>query len=128
MKRSAMILAGLLLAACGGSSRAGEPGRDDNGGVRAGPVGPGHHCSDNCGHFVHRQILYHLENHVHGGDCGHHKIGGTWYYVKPEGGDACRHNSYCGHYVHRGSWYRVESHQHGNGCGHLYRDGVWYLE
>lgn len=125
--RSMGVCLWLLVAACGGGSRAGEPGVDASGGVRSTP-GPGHFCSDNCGHFMHRGLLYHIDNHTHGSDCGHHKINGIWYYAKPVSGSGCKHTSYCGHYKYQGSWYYVADHVHSNGCGHLYRNGEWFLE
>ncbi len=126
--RFVAIAAAAVLAACGGGSRAGEPGVDKGGGVYTKSVAPGHMCGVNCGHFWHNEQLYFLDGHVHGGDCGHHKIGGRWTYAKPISGSGCRHDSNCGHYRYHGRWYHVARHIHGSGCGHLYRDGEWRLE
>jgi hypothetical protein len=121
-----LMVVGLALAGCAGGGRAGEPGVETNGGARC--VAPQHICSDNCGHFMHNNQWYYLANHVHGGECGHHKIKGVWTYAKPVSGSSCRHDAYCGHYKYHGSWYYVAAHTHGDRCGHLYRNGEWFLD
>jgi glucan-binding YG repeat protein len=107
------------------SGRAGEPGTSDGGKPSVKPM---HGCDNACGHFMHNGSYYHIPNHVHGSNCGHHKINGVWHYAKPISGSGCKHSSYCGHYKYRGSWFYLADHTHGQGCGHYYREGEWKLE
>ena len=38
----------------------------------------GHACHAHCGHYHHGGKVYHMDNHVHGHNCGHTLQGGIW--------------------------------------------------